>query len=253
MRYTSAAVTNPVTITPRTVSIGFLAGPVVPTSALISSSAMITSSTTAQRPRCPPAGSVKWDAAPMKNSIGNESTTLVREARNGRRGICLATARGGDGVGDHNSLIRPDHAPDVGEHHRAERRTGEDGETPGIAPAGAPQSQDDHTGQEREGRAPTEPPQRARHELLRRAALGRGVRLRHERPLNEVEVVEETDPGDAGEEMNPAEQKLDSRVGEQRHRAPPSKGPRRRRDLPVREDIGASIGIKREPSSRVAG
>src|SRR3989454_9097221 len=46
---------------------------------------MITSSTTAQRPRFPPAGSVKCDAAPMKNSIGNENTTLVREARNARR------------------------------------------------------------------------------------------------------------------------------------------------------------------------
>jgi len=72
-------------MTPRTVSIGFLVGPVVPTNALISSSAIITSSTTAQRPRFPPAGSVKCDAAPMKNSIGNENTTFVREARNARR------------------------------------------------------------------------------------------------------------------------------------------------------------------------
>src|SRR3989442_474767 len=83
--YTSAAVTNPVTTTPRTVSIGCLVGPALPTSALISSSARIRSSAIPHSMRLPSALSGKCDAAPMKKSIGNESTTLVRDARKARR------------------------------------------------------------------------------------------------------------------------------------------------------------------------
>src|SRR6266702_2921112 len=85
MRYMTAAVTIPVTITPRIVSIGFLVGPAVPTSALSSSNASTTSSSTPYRPRLPAGLSVKCDAAPMKKSIGNDITTLVRDARNARR------------------------------------------------------------------------------------------------------------------------------------------------------------------------
>ena len=40
----------------------------------------------------PPPGTVKCDAAPMKNNIGIENTTLVREARNARRPAAGAAA-----------------------------------------------------------------------------------------------------------------------------------------------------------------
>src|SRR5438093_6802246 len=42
--------------------------------------------------RLPPAGTVKCEAAPMKNNIGIENTTLVREARNARRAAAGAAA-----------------------------------------------------------------------------------------------------------------------------------------------------------------
>src|SRR2546422_8037896 len=48
----------------------------------------------------------------------------------------LAAARDGHCIGDHDFLIGPDHAPNIGEHHRAERRTRENRQPPGIAPAG---------------------------------------------------------------------------------------------------------------------
>src|SRR6266496_4856397 len=59
-------------------------------------------------------------------------------------------------------------------------------------------------------------------------------RRRHTRSLRDwssdvcssdlVEIVEETDPGDAGEEMHPAEQELHSGFGKERHRVPPVNG-----------------------------
>src|SRR4029077_7938239 len=45
-------------------------------------------------------------------------------------------------------------------------------------------------------------------ELLRDAALRGSVGLRHERTLHEVEVIQQTDPRNAGEEVQPAQQEL---------------------------------------------
>src|SRR2546422_5952433 len=91
MAYTTSAVTNPVTITPRTVSIGFLVGPALPTSALISSNARTASKRRPQRPRLPAALSGKCVAAPIKKSIGKDITTLLRDARKARRAAPAAT------------------------------------------------------------------------------------------------------------------------------------------------------------------
>src|SRR5207245_10435249 len=54
-----------------------------------------------------------------------------------------------------------------------------------------------------------------------RVALGGGVRCGEERALHEVEVIQQADPGDAGEEVQPAEEKLNACVGEERHLVPP--------------------------------
>src|SRR6266540_36546 len=119
----------------------------------------------------------------------------------------------GDGGGDDDLLVGPDHEPHVQKHHRAECAAGHDREPPRIAPADAPQRHDRDARQEGDQRGPAEPPQRPGHELLSRDALGRGVGLGEKRALHEVEIVEETDPGDAGEEMHPAEQELHSGFG----------------------------------------
>ena len=54
----------------------------------------------------------------------------------------------------------------------------------------------------RDGR-PAEPPQRTRRELVDRVVADRGVHLRERWHLHEVEVVEKTDPGDAGDHVGP--------------------------------------------------
>ena len=165
--------------------------------------------------------------------------------RAGRRWVRRFTPGSRDRVGDDGSLIGPDHPPHVHEHHRAERRAGQDRDPPGIAPARAPQNQNREAGQKRHHRAPAEPPERSRHELLRRDAPGRRVRLGEERTLHEVEVVEETDPRDAGKEVNPAQQELDARIGEERHRVPPV------RATPARP--ATASGRYRAPNRKQAG
>ena len=60
--------------------------------------------------------------------------------------------------------------------------------------------------EERDHRAPAEPPERARQELLLGPDPYRRLRLGEERDLHEIEVVEKTDPGDAREEVNPSQQ-----------------------------------------------
>src|SRR3989442_5761375 len=83
--YSTAPTTNPVVITPLTFSIGLVVAPVVAFSALSSTSATTTSRPTQYAVVLAPTRGGRWLAAPMKNSIGIESTTLVREARNARR------------------------------------------------------------------------------------------------------------------------------------------------------------------------
>src|SRR6185436_14043090 len=107
----------------------------------------------------------------------------------------------------------------------------EDRHGPGARPHGAAcrrladaLADDQGAGEEGEERAPTEPPQGARDELLRGLALGGRVRFGKEWTLHEVEVVEQPDPRDAGEEMQPAEQKFGACAREERHRRPPEVG-----------------------------
>ena len=76
-------------------------------------------------------------------------------------------------------------------------------------------------GEEGEHRAPAEPPERPGHELLDRAASHRGLGLGEERGLDEVEVVEQADPGDPGQEVNPPQEEQPAFATRQRHTVPP--------------------------------
>src|SRR2546423_14117268 len=78
-------------ITPGILSIGLVVGPVVAVSALISSNATNRRIPAQYAVWLPPPNGVRWDAAPMKKSMGIENTTLVREARNARRAATGAT------------------------------------------------------------------------------------------------------------------------------------------------------------------
>src|SRR5205807_9340568 len=64
---------------------------------------------------------------------------------------------------------------------------------------------------ERHDRTAAKPAQRPRQEFLGRGAFGRGIRLRHERPLHEIEVIQEADPRNAAQIMQPAQQILGHR------------------------------------------
>ena len=72
---------------------------------------------------------------------------------------------------------------------------------------------DQDAGDERADRRPTEPPQRlARHLVDGDVASPSLVAERGERRhLHEVEVVQQADPGDAGEDVEPAEAELSER------------------------------------------
>src|SRR5712692_2423004 len=72
-------------MTPGIFSIGFVVAPLVAVSALISTSATITSRSVQYRLAWAIGPGGMWVAAPMKNNIGIENTTLVRDARNARR------------------------------------------------------------------------------------------------------------------------------------------------------------------------
>jgi hypothetical protein len=60
--------------------------------------------------------------------------------------------------------------------------------------------------QEGDHGAPPEPPHDAGQELLLGAAAHGGFGLGEEGDLREIEVVEEADPGNAGQEVNPPQQ-----------------------------------------------
>src|SRR5208282_116493 len=52
-------------------------------------------------------------------------------------------------------------------------------------------------------RCPTKPPERARHEARQDLAFGRRVERLHEWDTNEVEEIEQANPGNACDEVNP--------------------------------------------------
>src|SRR6266550_2375518 len=112
----------------------------------------------------------------MKNSMGIEKTTFVRDARNARRAAAGAAA----------FAWPPDAARRLADAFSNDRETGEKGQ---------------------DGAA-SKPAQGTRHELLRRGTLGRRIRLRHERPLYKIEIVQQADPRNAAQIMQPAQQKL---------------------------------------------
>jgi hypothetical protein len=161
----------------------------------------------------------------MKNSIGTEKSTLVRAAR---RGVRVGLAAAGDGVrrGDHHLLRRPDHEPDVVPHQCTQQAAGQDARHVAagqrhalVAELG---QQDQPAGQEGEHRAPAEPPEGARHQPAHHRAARRAAELgAEEGRLHEVEVVEDADPGDAGHEMQPAEQEVPAFHAEDLHARPP--------------------------------
>src|SRR5689334_20126291 len=70
--------------------------PGVPTRALISTSTMIARATIQKTsPDFPTVSPARWLADPMKNSIGTDSTTLVREARPPRAPAAAAAGLAG--------------------------------------------------------------------------------------------------------------------------------------------------------------
>src|SRR5438128_3591454 len=76
---------------------------------------------------------------------------------------------------------------------------------------------DDQPGQDCEQSPIPEPPERPRQQFLHDAALGSRIGLFHERNLDDVEVVEEPDPGDARKEVNPPHQQDDKLVSFEFH------------------------------------
>ena len=65
-------------------------------------------------------------------------------------------------------------------------------------------------GDERDHRAPPEPPHGTGEELLLGTAAHGGFRLGEERRLDEIEVVEQTDPGHTREEVDPPQQEQEA-------------------------------------------
>src|SRR5208283_5563627 len=55
-------------------------------------------------------------------------------------------------------------------------------------------------------RGPAKPPQSARHKAGEDFAFGGRIKLFHERDVNEVKEIQQAQPGDATDEMQPAEQ-----------------------------------------------
>src|SRR3989449_7466434 len=139
-------------------------------------------------------------------------------------GIRLAALRDLRGRGDDDLLGGPDDEPDVEPREAADDAADED--RPAVrgleeseeAELADPVEDVEPTRDEGEHRAPPEPPEGAADEAAGdHARANRGVRRRKERSLDEVEVVQHTDPGDAGEEMKPAQQKQPTLTAEERH------------------------------------
>ena len=128
----------------------------------------------------------------------------------GGRGRIGRLARGHiDGILDDDLVLGPDHEPHVGPHDGAEKTAHEDdqGLRVGEAALAQPVVQEiDPAAQEREHGAPAEPPEGAGQQLLLRAAAHGRFRLGEEGHLDEIEVIEEADPGDAREEVDPPQQ-----------------------------------------------
>jgi hypothetical protein len=68
------------------------------------------------------------------------------------------------------------------------------------------------TGDDGDLRAPAKPPQRPGHHCGDDFAARRRVERGQERCRHQIEEVEQTDPGDAGEDVDPAQGHLDVRV-----------------------------------------
>ena len=130
------------------------------------------------------------------------------------------------GGGNHDLLRRPDDEPDVEPHEAAKHAAEEDLPTVRAREelAHAAVSVKHHVKDvqpardEGEHRAPPEPPERPPDEAPgEHARPDRRLSRREEWSLDEVEVVQQADPGDASEEMKPAQQKQPAFRTEQRH------------------------------------
>src|SRR5262249_58635225 len=142
-----------------------------------------------------------------------------------RAGGVRGGVRGSPGAGvarlrDDDLLMGPDHNPLMAPHPGAE------GAAQGRAPARGPRKdpalmrppqQIDPPREERDHGAPAEPPEGARDELLDRARANGGFGLGEEGNLHEVEVVEDADPRDARQEVNPPQQDQPTGFAHQRH------------------------------------
>lgn len=121
-------------------------------------------------------------------------------------------------VGQHHLLAAPDDAPHVEQHDGAQQHAGTDGDAAGTLaePVGVVvlgDDRDEDAGDEGADCRPAEPPQRLAGHLVDgdEASLAAdllvrlGFELTERRHLHEVEVVQQTDPGDAGQDVQPAE------------------------------------------------
>ena len=135
---------------------------------------------------------------------------------------------GGDRLGgsDDALLDRPDDEPDVVPHERAEQAAREDQRHVAAAERHlvvAELGEDDEpAGQEGDHRAPAEPPHDVRQDAARHGAAGLAAELgREEGNLHQVQVVEQADPGDPRQEVEPAENEVPAFHAENFHRSPP--------------------------------
>ena len=97
---------------------------------------------------------------------------------------------------------RPCQSPD---HEEADqRRSGRGASIPRVgADDASPISQPGEDGHDSRN---TEPEQRSQHEAGHDLAFGRWIEFLHERDVYEIEKVQQADPGDAGDEVDPAQQ-----------------------------------------------
>src|SRR4029077_910735 len=105
------------------------------------------------------------------------------------------------------------HEPDIGPHDAPDDAAEQDdpGLRIGEAPlADPPEQQIKQARQERDHGPPPEPPHGAGEELLLGTAAYGGFRLGEERRLDEIEVVEQTDPGHTREEVDPPQQEQEA-------------------------------------------
>src|SRR6267142_426246 len=140
-----------------------------------------------------------------ESDIGAGGEPAAR-ARGGRGGIGGLARRDIDGVLDDDLVLGPDHEPDIRPHDGAENAAHQDDPGLGIREAALAEpvvQEVDPAAQEGEHGGPAEPPEGAGQQLLLRAAAHGGFRLSEEGHLDEIEVIEQADPGDAREEVDP--------------------------------------------------